>query len=246
MLGLMWRLARLAAAMLVLGLGLYFGYPYLLGALGRYLVTEHPLAKADLILVLSGQPFLRVPEAARIFHEGFAPKILLTNEPKERGLDDLLRMGIRFPDSQEISLKILEALRVPRDAILTIQERPNSTRAEMRVVARFLESQPVKRVIIVTNKSHTTRAYKYYTAGLGSRVEVIMRPVPRDPYDPARWWRDRHDAKDLLHEYQALVDYWRLKLWELLGRQFRRAPAPVPASATARSARKLRLDGQSR
>ncbi|HSD50335.1 MAG TPA: ElyC/SanA/YdcF family protein, partial [Candidatus Methylomirabilis sp.] len=176
MLGLMWRVARLAAVLLVLGLGLFLGYPYLLGALGRYLVTEHPLAKADLVLVLSGQRLLRVPEAARIYHEGLAPKILLINEPKERGTDELLRIGIRFPDSLETALKILEALRVPRDAILTIQDRPNSTRAEMRVVARFLELHPVKRLIIVTSKGHTTRAYKYYRIGLGPKVQVIMHP----------------------------------------------------------------------
>jgi len=229
MLGLMWRLARIAAVTLVLGLGLYFGYPYLLGALGRYLVTEHPLAKADLVLVLSGQRLLRVPEGARLYHEGFAPKILLTNEPRERGADDLLRMGIRFPDSQETALKVLEALRVPRDAILTIQERPRTTRAEMQVVARFLETHPVKRVIIVTSKSHTTRAYRYYAAGLGSKVQVIMHPVPNDPFDPARWWQDRFDAKAVLYEYQALADFWRLQLWRRLVGQFRSAPAPVPA-----------------
>jgi uncharacterized SAM-binding protein YcdF (DUF218 family) len=236
MLGVIWRLARLAAVMLVLGLGLYLGYPYLLGALGRYLVTQHPLAKADLVLVLSGQRLLRVPEAARIYHEGLAPKILLTNEPKERGTDELLRMGIRFPDSLETALKILEALRVPRDAIVIIQDRPNSTRAEMRAVARFLETHPVKRIIIVTSKCHTTRAYKYYSAGLGSKVQVVMHPVPNDPYDPARWWQNRFDAKAVLHEYQALADFWRLRLWEKLVGRFRRTPAPasvpvpVPAS----------------
>ncbi len=232
MLGLMWRLARLVAVMLVLGLGLFFGYPYLLGALGRYLVTEHPLAKADLVLVLSGQRFLRIPEAGRIYHEGLAPKILLTNEPKERGADELLRMGIRFPDSLETALKILEALRVPRDAILTIPDRPNSTRAEMRVVARFLEMHPVKRMIIVTSKGHTTRAYKYYSAGLGSKVQVIMHPVPNDPYDPARWWQDRFDAKAVLQEYEALADFWRLRLWEKLVGRFRRTSAPAPAPAS--------------
>ncbi len=231
MLRLMWRLARLAAVILVLALGLYFGYPYLLGALGRYLVTEHPLAKADLILVLSGQPFLRVPEAARLYHEGFAPKILLTNEPKERGADDLLRMGIRFPDRLDTALKILEAHRVPRDAILTIQERPISTQAEMQAVRRFLESHPANRMIIVTSKSHTTRANKYYSAGLGSKVQLIMHPVPNDPFDPTRWWQDRYDAKGVLHEYQALADFWRLKLWEMVARQFRGTPAPVPAPA---------------
>jgi uncharacterized SAM-binding protein YcdF (DUF218 family) len=233
MLGLMWRLARLAAVILVLALGLYLAYPYLLGALGRYLVTEAPLAKADLILVLSGRPHLRVPEAGGLYHQGFAPKILLTNEPKERGADDLLRIGIRFPDRLETALKILEALRVPRGAILTIQDRPNSTRAEMQAVRRFLESHPVKRMIIVTSKSHTTRAYKYYSAGLGSKVQLIMRPVPNDPFDPTRWWQDRYDAKDVLHEYQALVDFWRLRLWELVAGQFRGTPAPVPGPAPA-------------
>ena len=229
MLRLMQRLAGLAAVVLVLGLGLYLLYPSLLTAAGRYLVTEHPLAKADLALVLSGERLLRVPEAARLYHEAYAPKILLTNEPKERGTDELLRLGIRFPDSQEISLKILEDLRVPRDAIWTIRERANSTRAEMQVVARFLATHPVKRMIIVTSKSHSTRAYKYYRAGLGSKVQLIMHPVPNDPFDPTRWWQDRYDAKGVLHEYQALADLWRLKLWETVAGRFRGTSAPVPA-----------------
>jgi uncharacterized SAM-binding protein YcdF (DUF218 family) len=225
MLRLMRWLAGLAVAALVLGLGLYLAYPSLLTMVGRYLVTEHALAKADLVLVLSGEPLLRVPEAARLYHEAYAPKILLTHEPKERGTDELLRMGIRFPDSQEISLKILADLRVPRDAIWSIQERSNSSRAEMHTVARFLATHPVKRMIIVTSKSHSTRAHKIFAAGLGSKVQLIMHPVPNDPYDPARWWQDRFDAKAVLHEYQALADYWRLKLWERLMGRFRKAPA---------------------
>jgi uncharacterized SAM-binding protein YcdF (DUF218 family) len=228
MLRLMRRLAGLAAAGLVLVLGLYLAHPSLLTMVGRYLVTEQPLAKADLALVLSGEPLLRVPEAARLYHEGYAPKILLTHEPKERGTDELLRIGIRFPDRQEISLKLLEDLRVPRDAILAIQERANSTRAEMRSVARFLATHPVKRMIIVTSKSHSTRAYKIFAAGLGSKVQLILHPVPNDPFDPTRWWQDRLDAKAVLHEYQALADFWRLRLWERLARRFRSESAPVP------------------
>ncbi|MEK7220421.1 MAG: ElyC/SanA/YdcF family protein, partial [candidate division NC10 bacterium] len=160
MLRLIWRLGRLLAVLLVLILAVYLGRPYLLTAIGRYLITEHPLGKADLILVLSGQTVLRVPEAARLYHEGFAPKILLTREPTVRGTEELLRVGIRFPDSQETAITILEALRVPRNVVLTISERADSTRAEMLTVVRFLKSHPVKRLIIVTNKSHTTRAYK--------------------------------------------------------------------------------------
>ncbi|MBI4735200.1 MAG: YdcF family protein [candidate division NC10 bacterium] len=227
MLRLIWRLGRLLAVLLVLALALYLGRPYLLTAIGRYLVTEHPLAKADLVLVLSGNAFLRVPEAARIYHEGFAPKILLTNEPKERGMDDLQRQGIRFLDRQETAITILEALRIPRSAILTIQEGADSTRSEMLTVARFLKSHPVKRLIIVTSKSHTTRAYKIFATGLEPGIQLIMRPAPDDPFDPTRWWQDRMDAKDVLHEYQALADFWRLRLWAMVVGQFRTVPSPV-------------------
>lgn len=210
---LIWRLGRLFVVTLVLVIGLYFGSPYLLTALGRYLITEQRLAKADLVLVLSGQIPLRVPEGARIYHQGLAPKILLTREPKERGSEELSRLGIPYPESQENALRILEALRVPRKAILTLQERSNSTRAEMQAVGRFLKTHPVKSMIIVTTKSHTTRAYQIFSTGLEPGIRLIMHPVPNDPFDPARWWHDRKDVKDVLHEYEALADFWRLRIW---------------------------------
>ena len=227
---LIWRLTRLLVVVPVLAILVYVGSPYLLTAVGRYLITEHPLAKADMVLVLSGETLLRVPEAARIYHEGLAPKVLLTNEPRKRGADDLARVGIRFPESQEIALSILEKLRVPRDAILTIQARSDSTWAEMQFVARFLNSHPVQTLIIVTSKSHTTRAYKIFTSGLAPEIRLIMRPVPNDPYDPTRWWHVRFDAKAVLHEYQALADFWRLRLWDAAVGQL----TTPPPRATAR------------
>jgi len=224
---MIWRLGRLVLVGVVLAVGLYFGSPYLLAGMGRYLVTEHPLGKADMILVLSGEPYLRVPEGARLYHQGLGPKVLLTNEPKARGLDDLLRSGIRFPDNQEVSLAILEALRVPRGAILTIQERSNSTRAEAESVSRFLKSHPVRKLIIVTSKSHTTRAHKIFSNGLGSGIQLIMHPVSSDPFEPTRWWQDRLNAKQVLHEYQALIDFWQLSLWKAAVGEVTASPPPV-------------------
>jgi uncharacterized SAM-binding protein YcdF (DUF218 family) len=223
MLRLIGRLVRLLAAFLVVVLGLYFGGPYLLTAAGWYLITAQPLEKADLILVLSGQPFLRVPEAARLYQDGIAPRILLTSEPRERGLEVLARQGIRFPDSLENALAVLQALRVPRSAILVIPDRSDSTWAEMQAVARFLNANPARTLIIVTSKSHTTRAHKIFAAGLGQGTRLIMRPVVNDPFDPTRWWKDRTDAKAVLHEFQALADFWRLRLWQAARGRLKRA-----------------------
>ena len=216
MIRLIWRTVRALVMLLVLSVGVYLGGPYLLASAGRYLITQDPLVKADMVLVLSGQPYLRIPEAARIYHEGMAPRILLTNEPRPRGQGELLRLGIRYPDSQELSLQLLEALRVPRDAIVTIPERTDSTRAEMQIVSRFLTGRSVRTLIIVTSKAHTTRAHKIFTAGLGPQVRVLMHPVSADPFDPGRWWKDRADSKQVLWEYQALADFWRLRFWALI------------------------------
>jgi uncharacterized SAM-binding protein YcdF (DUF218 family) len=227
MLRLIWRLCRLLVLLLVLGLGLYFGSPYLLMTLGRYLITEQPLAKADVILVLSGEPYLRIPEAARLYHENLAPTILLPRGLKERGTDDLLRVGIRIPEEQENSVKLLENLRVPRKAILTLQERSDSTRAEMQAVARFLREHPARTVIIVTSKAHTRRASKIFSSGLGPGIRLVVHPVGDDPFDPARWWHDRTDIKSVLHECVGLMDYWRLWLWGAMLGEVTAVPPPV-------------------
>ena len=227
MLRLIWRLCRLLVVLLVLGLGVYLGSPYLFAAMGRYLITEQPLVKADMILVLLGGPYLRIPEAARVFHEGIAPAILLTRGPQGRGTDDLLRVGIRIPEEQETSVKLLEDLRVPRKAILTLEERSGSTRSEMQTVARFLKTHPAHTVVIVTSKAHTRRAYKIFSAGLGSGIRLIMHPAGNDPFDPNRWWHDRTDAWSVFCEYVGLADYWRLGLWRAMLGQVSAVPPAV-------------------
>jgi len=232
MIRLLFRLIRLALICLILGVGLYFGGPFLLRGLGSYLVTADPGGKVDLIVVLSGEPFLRAPEAARLYREGRAPAILVTNELLRPGFEEVRRAGLSFPDSQEISLQILEGMRVPRSAVRTLAERANSTRAEMEAVARFLAAHPARRLLLVTSRAHTTRAGKIFTTGLGPGVKILMHPVQGDPWEPAGWWRNRDQAKQLLHEYQGLADYWRLRVWDwTLGLLW-----GAPASWTVRSA----------
>lgn len=224
---LLWRLIRLTVACLVLGVGFYFGGPYLLAGLGHYLVTERAPAKADLLVVLAGEPFLRVPEAARLYHRGLAPTILLAREVFPPGFEEVRQLGMAFPDSLEISLRILAGLHVPRSAILTLAEPADSTWAEAEAVGRFLAGRPVQSLILVTSRSHTTRAQKIFASGLGSGFQVGVHPVGPDPFNPARWWRQRADVKQVIHEYLGLADYYRRRLWEWIGGQLGGAPPPV-------------------
>lgn len=210
------KLVRLLVVLAVLALGLYFGSPLLLAAAGRYLVTSPPLQKADLAVVLSGEPFLRVPEAARLYHDGLVPAILLSSGQRPAGLDELRRIGLRYPDEQETALAILEGLRVPRAAVHLLPERADGTRDEARAVGRFLGSRPVRRLLVVTSKSHSTRSQKLFRAGLPPEVEVAVHAAGSDPFDPDRWWKTASGRRQVAHEYLGLLDYWRLKLWEAL------------------------------
>ena len=213
MIRLMWRLVRALVTALVLGGALYLGGPYLLTYAGRYLITQDPLVKADMALVLSGQPYLCVPEAARLYHEGLTPKILLINEPRPPGQEDLLRLGIRYPDGVEIALQLLERLRVPRDSILTIADRADGLQAEADMVSRLLSGRSTRTLIIVTSKAQTTRARTIFAATLGRKVGLVMHPVSADPFDPGRWWKNQADFGQTVWEYAALVDVWRRGLW---------------------------------
>ena len=230
MIRLMWRLVRALVTVLVLGGALYLGGPYLRTHAGRYLITQDPLVKADMALVLSGQPYLRVPEAARLYHERLIPKIPLVNEPRPPGQEDLLRLRTRDPDGLEISLPLLEALRVPREAVLTIPERADSLQAEADMVSRFLSGRSARALIIVTSKAQTTRARKILAATLGPKVGLVMHSVSADPFDPGRWWKNRPDFRQTVWEYAALVDLWRRGLWRAVVGEATPAPPAVTVS----------------
>jgi uncharacterized SAM-binding protein YcdF (DUF218 family) len=224
---LIWRLFRLLLMLMLLGAGLYLGGPFLLRALGHYLITAHPLGKADLVVVLAGEPFLCAPEAARIYHEGLAPAILLTNRPRPRGQEDLLRLGMRYPDAQEISLELLAALRVPKQATHVLRERAESVREEMQAVSRFLAGRSVRTLIVITPKAHSTRVHKIFAAGLGLGTLLLMRPVPSDPFDPDRWWKNSEDVRQVLLEYEAFLEVWRMEIWGMTRGEASPVPPPV-------------------
>src|SRR5574341_2539190 len=134
------KLIRWLVVLPLLGLVLYVGYPFLLKAIGRYLITENRLEKADAIAVLSGDGGVsRTLEAVRLYQDGYAPKIILTHQILPRGYELLPRLGIKAPEERDIQLMVLEKMKVPRAVILQIAERANSTQSEVIYLTRTLD-----------------------------------------------------------------------------------------------------------
>ncbi|MEW6320380.1 MAG: YdcF family protein [Acidobacteriota bacterium] len=177
--------------------------------LGPFLRAEDPLAAAEVISVLGGMPMERVLEASDLFHEGWAPRILLSRQAPDGGERLLLERGIDYalePDRQRAALV---ALGVPDAAIDILPDVQLSTAQEADSLAAAVASRGWRRVIVVTSNLHTRRAglvMRRRLAPLGAEVIVRGSRYDRTPVDG--WWRHRGALKFVPFELQRLALYW--------------------------------------
>jgi len=182
-------------------------------ACGDYLISEGALNKADAILVLSGGVPERMLEAADLYKAGYAPRLILTKgeEPENQSL--LRSLGVVAPEVYELNLQIAAKLGIPDRAITVLEPRVNSTYRELAMFRDYCSEQRFRSVIIVTSKSHTTRAYKIFEHLMDEQTHAILRASRYDTFDPQGWWRERRMAKEVLFEYQKLVNYYLVERW---------------------------------
>ena len=206
------RLLITSLFILVIAGSTYYYRDSILISLGEYLITEYPLGKADAIAVLSGSVPDRILEAIDIYKQGYAPIIILTKEEKPPGYDELLSLGIKMPEGYDISQMIAVKLGVPAASIVILDERVNSTYSEEQTLYGFLKKRNLKSVILVTSKYHTTRATKLFNFITDRQIKLITRPSKYDTFDPKNWWKVRRDIRQVLFEYQKLVDYYFIRI----------------------------------
>ena len=63
-------------------------------------------------------------------------------------------------------------------------------------------------VILVTSKYHTRRVRLTWNYVTNGRSRAIVRAAAQDPFDPARWWRERRFVLAVVREYLGLVNYY--------------------------------------
>jgi uncharacterized SAM-binding protein YcdF (DUF218 family) len=195
------RLFRAGILIVVAALGILVFFD-----MGRWLVIEDPLAHADAIVVLSGRLPERALEAARLFHQGYADQVWVSqpNSPAEA----LKTMKIFYVGEDFYNEKVLLAKQVPADAI-RIFERPSAnTEEEVLEIREILRRNNSHNVIVVTSKAHTRRVRTIWKKLVGSDPQAIVRFASDDPYDGAHWWRHTHDALDIVREYLGLLNAW--------------------------------------
>jgi uncharacterized SAM-binding protein YcdF (DUF218 family) len=192
-------LVAIIAGLTVVALIIFLG-------VGRWLVVEDPLERAQAIVVLSGRMPMRAQEAARLYNAGWAPQIWLT-----RGVEpaaSLQEMHIAYIGEDFFNARILMHEGVPSNAILVLEPAIDNTADEMRIIAAELERWKAETVIIVTTKAHTRRVRTLWKELSGGRGHAIVRAASTDPFAPGHWWSSTSDALDVVREVLGLLNAW--------------------------------------
>jgi uncharacterized SAM-binding protein YcdF (DUF218 family) len=171
---------------------------------GRWLVVEDALEKAQAIVVLSGRMPLRALEAAKLYRNGYAPKIWLTHSTEPGAT--LGAMGISYTGEEAYNVQVLMHEGVPADSIQVLEPPIVNTADELEAVSAALAQEKKKTVIIVTSKVHTRRVRILWHRIAKGRGQAIVRAASDDPFVPGRWWRTTGDALDVVREFLGVLN----------------------------------------
>jgi uncharacterized SAM-binding protein YcdF (DUF218 family) len=177
---------------------------FCVGHVGRWLVVQDPLQKAQAIVVLSGRMPMRALGAADLYRGGWAPQVWLTkNAEPGRTLG---RLDIPFAGEEFYNAQVLVHQGVPPVAIHVLANPIVNTADEIAEIAASLPADGTGVVIIVTSKVHTRRVRTLWRR-LG-HGRAIVRASDNDPFEPERWWRTSGDALDVVRECLGLLNAW--------------------------------------
>jgi len=172
---------------------------------GNFLVVEDSLEKADAIFVFGGSIPNRIIEAVDIYNQGFAPLIIISKYPKSEGYKYLEEKGITYPEGHDINKSIALSLEIPENSIMITNYRAGSTFEELMLLNEYCLENNIKKIILVSTKSHTKRISKIFSDIAGDKIKGIVRYTKYDNYNPDKWWKDRHSLRQTLFEYQKLL-----------------------------------------
>jgi len=199
------RVRRPQLWVLLVGAILFIGLLIFLNV-GRWLVVEEPLRKATAIAVLSGQMPERALEAARIYNQGYAPRVWLTHATEPGAT--LEKLAVQYVGEERYDKELLMHKGVPESAIEVLDPPIVNTADEMTTIGAALAKEKGGMVILVTSKVHTRRVRALWDRLAGHDGTAIVRGDTDDAYDAAHWWRNTTDALNVVREVLGLMNAW--------------------------------------
>ncbi|HEX8745684.1 MAG TPA: YdcF family protein [Pyrinomonadaceae bacterium] len=173
------------------------------------LVVQASLPRADAILVLSGSSNYveRARHAARLYNEGRAPLILLTDDGQQGGWSTEEQ---RNPFFVERAVRELSRAGVPAEKITVLPGVVSSTYAEAASLRDYAGRRGLRSVLIVTSAYHSRRALwtmRRVTEGSDMNVGVDAPEAGGESPAPAIWWINPRGWQMVAGEYPKMLYY---------------------------------------
>jgi uncharacterized SAM-binding protein YcdF (DUF218 family) len=175
----------------------------------RFLITEAPLEKADVIVVLGGSANYqeRAREAARLLLDGRSQRILITND-NMRG--PWSQAEQRNPFFNERTREEITSAGVPAEKVELLTQPVSSTYEEAQLVRQYASDRGLQSVLIVTSAYHSRRAlWTFSRVFRDTPVRVgLIRVNPGDETPPpATWWLTARGWRWVPTEYVKMIYY---------------------------------------
>lgn len=181
-------------------------------AAARGLVVRAELPQADALVVLSGSSNYRerAQWAARLYKEGRAPLVLLTDDGERGGWSQTEQ---RNPFFVERATSELNQAAVPAEKIEVLPGVVRSTYDEAVSLRAFAVARGLRSILVVTSSYHSRRALwtlRRVFEGSNIRIGVDAPPAGIESPAPAMWWVTLRGWQMVAGEYPKMV-YYRLR-----------------------------------
>jgi uncharacterized SAM-binding protein YcdF (DUF218 family) len=201
------RLRRVALGLLLFcclfSLFYFLRSPILAGLANLWIINDPP-QKADAIILLGGGLETRPFAAAKLYRDGFAPRILVTHA-RSSPTDDL---GLTTSE-HSVARQVLLKEGVPDSAIEEIGQDVRNTHDEAVAVRDWASSNRAARLILPTDIFHTRRVRWVFHKQLKSiGVQVMVEAVPVREYQQSDWWRHEQGVVAFQNEVLKFAYYW--------------------------------------
>ena len=184
-------------------------WPLVAWVAARALVVSEPLPVADAVVVLAGSAAYveRAAEAARLFREGRARAVVLTNDDLRGGWSSAEQ---RNPFFVERAAEELRRAGVPAERIEIAWRPVASTYDEALLMREHAAARGYRSLAVVTSGYHSRRAlWTFRRALAGTNVTVGVEPAAPGGQTPAPslWWLSAGGWESVAGEYVKLLYY---------------------------------------
>ena len=196
---------------------------------GRILVVEKP-KKADVIVVLGGDAFVRIQLALRLFMEGWAPHVAITTDADWQ---------IFARTETQLAEEFVRSL--PPDFARATHVLPmtaDSTLEEAAAIGQYMDVIGASSALLVTSDFHTRRALSIFSRALPEKQFGIRGAADTSKFGVC-WWKKRVWAKRALGESTRLAWWFLVDRWRCHPVVTHATLSPIISAGPSRTNRKL-------